>query len=201
MIEKLAFLESFESKTDKMVDYLKPIIADGDMGGSPNMCMKLAKLFAEKGAAAIHLEDQLLGGKRCGHLGGAVIVPTGDQLSRLVATRFQWDIMGTENLIIARTDSCNAKLLSSSSDPRDHEFIKGVIDPNLTAWSEELIDMETTNTERSIIQERELKWYNNNQLMTFDEAVEMKFNNEEYKQYLTTKKHMMDKELKRPYLS
>ena len=92
-------LVALANENEEFIDYLKPIIADADMGhGGPSTVMKLAKLFAEKGAAAIHLEDQLVGGKKCGHLGGTVLVPIGTHLTRLLATRFQWDIMETENL-------------------------------------------------------------------------------------------------------
>ena len=87
-------------------DYMRPIIADGDTGhGGLSAVLKLAKLFAENGAAAVHFEDQLHGGKKCGHLAGKVIVPTGDHINRLVAARFQWDVMGC--------------LLYTSPSPRD----------------------------------------------------------------------------------
>ncbi|CCD24273.1 methylisocitrate lyase ICL2 NDAI_0C06140 [Naumovozyma dairenensis CBS 421] len=210
--DKKAFLKVVEneSNAEDMVDYMKPIIADGDMGGSPHMVMKLSKLFAEKGAAAIHLEDQLLGGKRCGHLSGAVLVPTGDHLSRLIACRFQWDLLGTENLLIARTDSCNAKLLSSSCDPRDHEFIKGIshrlnkqdsIGKDPRAWNEILVDAVSRKLDNDSMGQLEEQWYHDNELLTFDETVERLFSNEDFQRYLRTKSMMMEQELKRPYLS
>lgn len=167
----LKFSETGEASN--RVDYLKPIIADADMGhGGTTTVMKLAKLFAEKGAAGIHLEDQLHGGKRCGHLGGAVIVPTSTHISRLVATRLQWDIMGTENLVIARTDSCNSKLLSSNVDPRDHEHIQGVITKDAKPWSEILCELENADASSAEISQAEASWYANNKLFTFEEAVE-----------------------------
>lgn len=186
MHDKKLFLEKVNGTTkDTTTNYLKPIIADADMGhGGSTTVMKLAKLFAEKGAAAIHLEDQLVGGKKCGHLGGIVIVPTSTHLSRLIATRFQWDMMGTENLLIARTDSCNANLLSSSSDPRDHEFIKGVIESNLKPWSDKLTELENqpgvTSTQ---IASMESEWFNTHQVFTFDEAVQKQVSETEYAKY------------------
>jgi isocitrate lyase len=153
------------------VDYFRPIIADGDTGhGGLTAVMKLAKLFAENGAAAVHFEDQMHGGKKCGHLAGKVLVPTGEHINRLKAARFQWDVMGTENLVIARTDSESGKLLSSSIDPRDHEFILGVADPAVEPLAETLAAMEAKGASGAEIDAFEAEWVKTTKLMTFDEA-------------------------------
>ncbi|KAK0725968.1 isocitrate lyase [Lasiosphaeris hirsuta] len=153
------------------VDYFRPIIADGDTGhGGLTAVMKLAKLFAENGAAAVHFEDQMHGGKKCGHLAGKVLVPTGEHINRLKAARFQWDVMGTENLVIARTDSESGKLLSSSIDVRDHEFILGVADPAIESLAEALAAMEAKGASGAEIDAFEANWVKTTKLVTFDEA-------------------------------
>ena len=164
-------MSSTQRQQTPYVDYLRPIIADGDTGhGGLSAVLKLAKLFAENGAAAVHFEDQLHGGKKCGHLAGKVIVPVGDHINRLVAARFQWDLMGCETLVIARTDSESGKLLSSAIDTRDHEFILGVTDIDAEPLAETLQQMEHEGATGGDINAFEANWVKSHKLVTFDEA-------------------------------
>ncbi|KAI9722564.1 MAG: hypothetical protein M1828_004559 [Chrysothrix sp. TS-e1954] len=160
------------------IDYLRPIVADGDTGhGGLSAVIKLAKLFAENGAAAVHFEDQLHGGKKCGHLAGKVLVPVGDHINRLNAARFQWDVMGCENLVIARTDSESGKLLSSPIDVRDHEYILGVVEET-EPLAETLQAMESKGASGPEVDAFEAEWVKSHKLYTFDEAVVRQLENE-----------------------
>jgi len=108
------------------VDYFNPIIADADTGhGGLTATMKLCKMFIENGASGIHIEDQKPGTKKCGHMGGKVLVSTWEHIQRLVACRLQADILNTPLVIVARTDAEAASMIDSNIDPIDHPHIKG----------------------------------------------------------------------------
>merc|ERR1719335_982462 len=101
----------------KPVDYLRPIIADGDTGfGGMTSVMKLVKLQIDSGAAGIHIEDQKPGAKKCGHLGGKVLVPVREHCDRMYAARLMSDMMGSETVLIARTDAASATFLENNID-------------------------------------------------------------------------------------
>lgn len=111
---------------EKKLDYLVPIVADAEAGFGGNLnAFELMKAMIEAGAAGVHFEDQLSSAKKCGHLGGKVLVPTQEAINKLVAARLATDVMGVPTLIIARTDADAANLLTSDIDTRDAKFITG----------------------------------------------------------------------------
>ena len=104
--------------------WLAPIIADAEAGfGGPLNAFELMKAMIEAGAAGVHFEDQLASEKKCGHLGGKVLVPTGQFIRTLNAARLGADVSGTSTLLLARTDAESAQLITSDIDERDHPFI------------------------------------------------------------------------------
>ncbi len=103
-----------------------PLVADAEAGFGGNLnAFELMKAMIEAGAAGIHFEDQLSSAKKCGHLGGKVLVPTSEAIQKLVAARLAADVMDVPTLIIARTDADSAHLLTSDIDPRDRQFLTG----------------------------------------------------------------------------
>ncbi len=106
--------------------WFAPIVADAEAGfGGPLNVFELMKAMIEAGAAGVHFEDQLSSEKKCGHLGGKVLIPTSHFIRTLVAARLAADVLNVPTVLIARTDANSAKLLTSDIDPQDHEFLTG----------------------------------------------------------------------------
>ena len=117
-------LNHAEGKDD--VDWLQPIVADAEAGfGGVLNAFELMKAMIEAGAAAVHFEDQLASVKKCGHMGGKVLVPTQEAVQKLVAARLAADVMGVPTLIVARTDAEAADLITSDIDDNDKPFLTG----------------------------------------------------------------------------
>jgi isocitrate lyase len=107
------------------IDWLKPIVADAEAGfGGVLNAFELMKGMIEAGAAGVHFEDQLSSAKKCGHMGGKVLVPTSEAISKLVAARLAADTCGVPTVLVARTDAESANLLTADVDERDRPFIK-----------------------------------------------------------------------------
>jgi len=108
------------------VHWLVPIVADAEAGFGGNLnAFELMKGMIKAGASGVHFEDQLSSAKKCGHLGGKVLVPTQEAINKLVAARLAADVMNVPTLVIARTDADAANLLTSDIDPRDQKFLAG----------------------------------------------------------------------------
>ncbi len=107
-------------------DWFAPIVADAEAGfGGPLNCFEIMKAYIEAGAAGVHYEDQLASEKKCGHLGGKVLIPTQAHIRNLDAARLAADVMGVPTIICARTDAESAMLMTSDIDERDHDFLTG----------------------------------------------------------------------------
>ncbi len=107
-------------------DYLLPVVADAEAGfGGPLNAYELMKAMIEAGAAGVHFEDQLSSAKKCGHMGGKVLVPTSQHIATLRAARLAADVMGVDTILVARTDALSASLLTSDIDERDRARLTG----------------------------------------------------------------------------
>lgn len=111
---------------ESTIHWLVPIVADAEAGFGGNLnAFELMKMMIEAGAAGVHFEDQLSSAKKCGHLGGKVLVPTREAIDKLVAARLASDVMGVPTVLIARTDADAANLITSDIDERDRKFVTG----------------------------------------------------------------------------
>ncbi|WP_221412679.1 isocitrate lyase [Fulvivirga lutimaris] len=117
-------IQSVTGESD--IDWMVPIVADAEAGFGGNLnAFELMKAMIEAGASGVHFEDQLSSAKKCGHLGGKVLVPTQEAINKLVAARLAADVMDTPTLLVARTDAEAANLITSEIDPRDVKFLTG----------------------------------------------------------------------------
>ena len=120
--DQIAHLENAGDRTH----WFAPIVADAEAGfGGDLNAFELMKAMIEAGAAGVHFEDQLASAKKCGHMGGKVLVPTREFVQKLQAARLAADVLDVPTVLVARTDANSAKLLTSDVDPRDREFLTG----------------------------------------------------------------------------
>ncbi len=124
--DQIQHLEIHDGEQQENIDWFAPIVADAEagFGGSLN-AFEIAKAYIEAGVGGIHFEDQLAAEKKCGHLGGKVLIPVSQHIRNLNAARLAADVMGASTVIICRTDADSAQLLTSDIDDRDHPFISG----------------------------------------------------------------------------
>jgi len=128
-IQHMEIIEGKINEKDK-IDFQMPIIADGEAGfGGPLNVFELTKKFIKAGTAGVHFEDQLASEKKCGHMGGKVLVPTQTMVRNLKSSRLAADIMGVPIIILARTDANAAKLITNDFDENDKQFLTGKRSP------------------------------------------------------------------------
>src|SRR3954466_10235764 len=119
-------IETSEGNGLSVETWFAPIVADAEAGfGGPLNAFEIMKAFIEAGAAGVHFEDQLASEKKCGHMGGKVLIPTAAHERNLIAARLAADVCGTPTFVLARTDAESAKLITADVDERDREFITG----------------------------------------------------------------------------
>src|SRR5690554_2939578 len=124
--DQIQWMEGKSEGDEGYVDYFAPIVADAEAGfGGVLNAFELMKAMIEAGAAGVHFEDQLASVKKCGHMGGKVLVPTREAVAKLVAARLAADVLGVPTLLIARTDAEAADLVTSDIDPNDGAFLTG----------------------------------------------------------------------------
>ncbi|CAM3652936.1 isocitrate lyase [Rahnella bruchi] len=124
--DQIQWANNIEPGQQGYTDYFLPIVADAEAGfGGVLNAFELMKSMIEAGAAAVHFEDQLAAVKKCGHMGGKVLVPTQEAVQKLVSARLAADVLGVPTLLVARTDADAADLLTSDCDPYDSQFITG----------------------------------------------------------------------------
>ncbi|AFI92174.1 isocitrate lyase [Pectobacterium parmentieri] len=124
--DQIQWANHIEPGDKRYTDYFLPIVADAEAGfGGVLNAFELMKSMIEAGAAAVHFEDQLASAKKCGHMGGKVLVPTQEAVQKLVAARLAADVLGVPTLLVARTDADAADLLTSDCDEYDRDFITG----------------------------------------------------------------------------
>lgn len=161
-------------------DYMAPIVADGDMGfGSLTTTMKMTKEFVDAGVAMIHIDDLAIGMKKFTVGQGRTVVPTSEYLDRLRTIRMQFDIMGSETLLLCRCDTDHAEFITSVIDPRDHEYVLGATS-KVEPLQDCLIKAQAAGRRLNVARD---EWIKHAGLATFDEAAKAVATDSEYSAY------------------